>query len=45
MFDTVTRDLVDLPGLNSFDAIANHPSVSQDGRYIVFAASRQGRFR
>jgi Tol biopolymer transport system component len=43
MFDTLTRNLVDLPGLNSFDAIASHPSVSDNGRYIVFAASRQGR--
>ncbi|TAF09854.1 MAG: Tol biopolymer transporter periplasmic protein [Nostocales cyanobacterium] len=43
MFDTVTRNLVDLPGLNSFDTIASHPSVTKDGRYIVFTASRQGR--
>ena len=43
MFDRVTRSLINLPGLNSFDAIASHPSVSQDARYIVFAASREGR--
>ncbi|MBD2771449.1 TolB family protein [Iningainema tapete] len=43
LFDTLTQNLVDLPGLNSFDTIATHPSVSQNGRYIVFAASRQGR--
>ncbi|MEA5596220.1 Tol biopolymer transporter periplasmic protein [Rivularia sp. UHCC 0363] len=43
MFDRVTRSLINLPGLNSFDAIANHPSVSQDGRYIVFAVSQEGR--
>ncbi|WP_071191723.1 TolB family protein [Trichormus sp. NMC-1] len=43
MFDTVTRNLVDLPDLNSFDSIASHPSVTQDGRYIVFVGSRQGR--
>jgi Tol biopolymer transport system component len=43
MFDTVTRFLVDLPGLNSFDTITSHPSVTESGRYIVFAASRQGR--
>jgi Tol biopolymer transport system component len=43
MFDTVTRSLVDLPGLNSFDTITSHPAVSQDGRYVVFSASRQGR--
>ncbi|MBD1893711.1 PD40 domain-containing protein [Coleofasciculus sp. FACHB-129] len=43
LFDTVDRRLIDLPGLNSLDAIASHPAVSADGRYIVFAASRQGR--
>lgn len=43
MFDTTTGSLVDLPGLNSFDAIASAPSVSGDGRHIVFSASRQGR--
>lgn len=43
MFDTVTRSLVDLPGLNSFDTIASHPAVSNDGRYIVLAGNRQGR--
>ncbi|MBK1988080.1 TolB family protein [Sphaerospermopsis aphanizomenoides BCCUSP55] len=43
LFDTVTRNLVDLPGLNAFDTITSHPSVTQDGRYIVFAASRLGR--
>jgi Tol biopolymer transport system component len=43
MFDTLSRNLVDLPGLNSLDVIASHPSVSDSGRYIVFAAIRQGR--
>ncbi len=43
MFDTLTQNLVDLPGLNSLDTIASHPSVSEDGRYIVFASSREGR--
>ncbi|AFY49449.1 periplasmic component of the Tol biopolymer transport system [Nostoc sp. PCC 7524] len=43
MFDTLTRNLIDLPGLNALDTIASHPSVSDSGRYIVFAASRQGR--
>ena len=43
LFDTLTQNLVDLPGLNALDTIASHPSVSQDGRYLVFAASRQGR--
>ncbi|HIK05059.1 MAG TPA: TolB family protein [Trichormus sp. M33_DOE_039] len=43
LFDTLTRNLMDLPGLNALDTIASHPSVSEDARYIVFAASRQGR--
>ncbi|MEM7553007.1 MAG: Tol biopolymer transporter periplasmic protein [Cyanobacteria bacterium P01_A01_bin.84] len=43
LFDRTTRKLIDLSGLNSYNAIASHPSISQDGRYIVFAASRQGR--
>ncbi|MEA5580081.1 Tol biopolymer transporter periplasmic protein [Nodularia harveyana UHCC-0300] len=43
MFDTITRSLVNLPGLNSLDTIASAPSVAENGRYIVFAASRQGR--
>lgn len=43
LFDTVASSLVDLPGLNGFDAIAADPDVSQNGRYIVFTGSRQGR--
>ncbi len=43
MFDTVTSSLVDLPGLNSFDAIASEPDVSENGRYIVFSANRQNQ--
>jgi Tol biopolymer transport system component len=34
---------MDLPGLNALDEIASHPSISEDGRYIVFTASRQGK--
>lgn len=43
LFDTVTRSIVDLPGLNAFDMIATNPDVSENGRYIVFTGSRQGR--
>ncbi|MEA5567140.1 MULTISPECIES: Tol biopolymer transporter periplasmic protein [unclassified Anabaena] len=43
LFDTLARNLIELPGLNALDTIASHPSVSEDARYIVFAASRQGR--
>ncbi len=43
LFDGIDQRLIDLPGLNSLDAIASHPGISGDGRYIVFAATRQGR--
>ncbi len=43
LFDAVNRSLIDLPGLNAFDAIASNPDISENGRYIVFTASRQGR--
>jgi Tol biopolymer transport system component len=43
LFDMVDGHLIDLPGLNQFDAIASDPAISSDGRYIVFAAIRQGR--
>jgi beta propeller repeat protein len=43
LYDTSTRNLVDLPGLNSLDMIASSPAISENGRYIVFAGSREGR--
>ncbi|NEP09930.1 MAG: TolB family protein [Symploca sp. SIO2C1] len=43
LYDATERRLIDVPGLNSLDAIASHPGVSADGKIIVFAASRQGR--
>ncbi|NEP62382.1 MAG: TolB family protein [Symploca sp. SIO2G7] len=43
LYDAIERHLIDLPGLNSLDAIASHPVVSEDGNTIVFAAIRQGR--
>ena len=42
LFNTQTRQLLPLPGLNSLDQVASQPSISEDGRYIVFAVSRQG---
>jgi len=42
LYDTVTRNLVDLPGLNTIDTIEASPAISENGRWIVFAASRQG---
>lgn len=43
LYDLVNRSLIDLPGLNSFDAIASNPAVSENGQYIVFSSSRQGK--
>ncbi|QIZ70011.1 TolB family protein [Oxynema aestuarii] len=43
LFDGKTRQPIDVPGLNSLDAIAANPSITQDGRYIVFAGTREGR--
>jgi len=43
LYDMIDRRMIELPRLNSLEAIASHPSVSTDGRYITFAASRQGR--
>lgn len=43
LYDTVTRNLLDLPGLNAIDMVTASPAVSDNGRYIVFAGSREGR--
>lgn len=43
LFNAKTRRLIDLPGLNTLDEIAANPSISQDGRYLVFLAIRQGK--
>jgi len=43
LFDAEAGQLLELPGLNSLDAIASHPSISEDGRYIAYAASRRGQ--
>lgn len=43
LYDTVTRNLVELPGLNAIDMIAETPSISDNGRYIVFTGTREAR--
>ncbi|MDZ4878579.1 MAG: Tol-Pal system protein TolB [Chroococcidiopsis cubana SAG 39.79] len=43
LFNLKTSSLVNLPGLNSVDAIASDPDLSADGRYIVFTSSRRGQ--
>jgi len=41
LFDALERRLIDC-GLNSFDAIAADPAVSENGRYIVFSLAVRG---
>ena len=36
LFDAKARRLIDLPGLNAFNEVALNPSISEDGRYLVF---------
>jgi Tol biopolymer transport system component len=43
LYNSQNRRLVDLPGLNFLDAIAESPTISEDGRYIAFVANRNGR--
>lgn len=43
LFDAKNRRLIDLPGLNSIEEIASNPSISEDGRYLVFTALTQGK--
>lgn len=43
LYDLINRGLINLPGLNALNEIASDPSVSDDGRYIVFTASVQGK--
>ena len=43
LYDANRRSLIPLPGLNSLNIITTHPSISEDGRYLVFAANFQGK--
>lgn len=43
LYDTITRNLIETPGLNAIDMIESHPTISENGRYIAFAGSREGR--
>jgi len=36
LFDAVDRQLIDLPGLNSLDAIASHPDISKMASILYF---------
>ncbi len=43
LYDLQEKSFVDLPGLNSSNAITDSPSLSRTGRYIVYVSSIQGR--
>jgi Tol biopolymer transport system component len=43
LYDLPNKTLVDLPGFNHRDAIAENPSISNNARYIVYIASDSGR--
>ncbi|AUC62098.1 hypothetical protein AA637_13520 [Cyanobacterium sp. HL-69] len=43
LFDARNRRLIDLPNLNAFDEIATNPTISEDGRYLVFMVVKQGQ--
>ena len=43
LFDTRSRRLIPLPGLNRQDSAVSHPSVSADGQFIAYASVRDGR--
>jgi len=43
LYDTISRNLIDLPGLNAIDLMASSPAISENGRFIVFAGTRQGQ--
>lgn len=43
LYDTVTRYLIELPGLNGLDMVAEDPAISENGRFIVFTGDRDGQ--
>ncbi|MCG5056935.1 MAG: PD40 domain-containing protein [Limnoraphis sp. WC205] len=40
LYDWQDQTLIDLPGLNSLDAIASDPAISADSQYIAFLGTR-----
>lgn len=43
LYDTITRTMIETPGLNAIDMIESHPTISENGRYIAFTGNRDGR--
>lgn len=42
LYDTVGRNLVDVPGLNTLDVSESSPVISENGRYIAYVGARGG---
>jgi Tol biopolymer transport system component len=42
LYDTVIRNLVEVPGLNTLDMIESNPVISDNGRYIAYVGARGG---
>lgn len=45
LYDLQARTLIPIPGLNQWDVLIEDASVSEDGRWILFCALREGRSR
>ncbi len=43
LYDTRSRQLIDLPGLNQQGVRQDQPDISADGRYIVYISEQQGK--
>ncbi len=43
LYDTVSHNLIELPGLNAINMIASAPSISENGRFITFVGVQDGR--
>ncbi len=43
LYDTITRTVIETPGLNAIDLIESNPTISENGRYIAFTGNRDGR--
>lgn len=42
LYDTVGRNLVEVPGLNTLDVSESSPVISENGRYIAYVGARGG---
>ncbi len=42
LYDTMGRNLVEVPGLNTLDRSESNPVISENGRYIAYVGTRDG---